>query len=211
KPNFSRNNFYMLSNYFKVASRIMIRNKAYSFINISGLAFGITGAALLFLWISHEFSYDQFHADKHRIYKAWNRALENGQINCWDVTPRILAPTLQEEFSPVEAAISYAQWESKHLFIVGETRLLKTSGAFADPGLLTMFSFPMLNGNPAKAFENPNSIVLTESFAKQLFGDEKAFGETLTISQSGYSFEFIITGILKDLPSNTSFKFEYLI
>src|SRR5690606_33578339 len=71
KPNFSRNNFYMLSNYFKVASRIMIRNKAYSFINISGLAFGITGAALLFLWISHEFSYDQFHADKHRIYKAW--------------------------------------------------------------------------------------------------------------------------------------------
>ncbi|MCW5910492.1 MAG: ABC transporter permease [Cyclobacteriaceae bacterium] len=203
--------FYMITNYFKVASRIMIRNKAYSFINISGLALGMTGAILLFLWIAHEFSYEQFHADKHRIYKAWNRALENGQVNCWDTTPRILAPTLEEEFSPVEAAISYARWDSKHLFTVGETRLLKTSGVFTDPALLTIFSFPLLEGNPAKALESPNSIVLTESFARQLFGSREAFGEAVTVSQSGHSFEFTVSGILKDLPSNTDFNFEYLI
>lgn len=208
---FSFNIFYMVSNYFKVASRIMVRNMAYSMINISGLALGITGAALLFILISHEFSYDQFHSDKHRIFKAWNRALENGQINCWDVTPRILAPTLQEEFSPVESAISYAKWDVKHLFKIGETRFLKTSGAFTDPAFLTLFSFPLLNGNPAKALENPNALVLTESFARQLFGNEEAFGETVTISQSGHDFEFIVTGVLKDLPANTDFNFEYLI
>lgn len=209
--NFSLNTFYMISNYFKVASRIMARNKVYSTINISGLALGITGAALLFTWINHEFSYDQFHTDKHRIYKAWNRALENGQINCWDITPRILAPTLKEEFSPVETAISYARWDSKHLLIVDETRLFKTSGAYTDPTFLTLFSFPLLKGNPDKALENPNSIVLTESFARQLFGDREAFGETVTISQSDHRFEFTVTGILKDLPSNTDFDFEYLI
>jgi len=193
----------MLTNYFKVAYRVMFRNKIFSAINVSGLALGITGALLLFLWIEKEFSYDQFHANKDRIYKAWNRATENGQINCWDVTPRILAPTLKEEFIFVESAVSYATWGSKQLFTVSETRLIKTSGAYTDPAFLTMFSFPLLKGDANRALESPSSIVLNESFARQLFGNREAFGETLTIGESGYSYEFIVTGILKDLPSNT--------
>lgn len=210
-PSIELTPFYMLSNYFKVALRVMFRNKTFSAISVSGLTLGITGALLLFLWIKHEFSYDQFHVDKDNLYMAWNRATENGQINCWPTTPRVLAPTLEKEFASVEKAVSYADWGSTHLFTVGEKRLLKTSGIFTDPAFLSMFSFPLIKGDSKNALEGPKAIVLTEDFARQLFGDKEPLGESITIGQDGYNFEFTVTGILKDLPANTSFKFEYLI
>lgn len=201
----------MLSNYFKVALRVMFRSKTYSFINIFGLALGITGFSLLFLWIQREFTFDQFHADKHRIYKAWNRDVANGKISSWDVTPRVLAPTLLEEYAGVESAISYSGWGEQHLFIQGDKRLVKNTGAYTDEAFLTMFSFPLVKGDASTAFKNPNSIVITEKFAKELFGDKEAFGETVSIGEPGENLSLTITGILKDLPLNTDFKFEYLI
>jgi putative ABC transport system permease protein len=211
KFSFTLNSLYMLSNYFKISARIMFRNKAFSLINISGLVLGMTGAMLLFLWVMQENTFDQFHEDKDRLYVAWNRATENGQVNTWHITPRVLAPTLEKEFSSVDKAISYGDWESTHLFTVGEKKLLKTSGVFTDTHFFDVFTFPLVKGSPAKVFENPNSIVLTEKFARELFADQDAFGETLTIAQSGYKFEFLVSGILKDLPANTEYKFDYLI
>ena len=202
---------YMISNYFKVASRVMLRNKSYSAINISGLTLGITGALLLFLWIEREFTYDQFHQDKERIYNAWNREIHQSDIQCWNTTPRILAPTIKAEYASVEDAVSYGIYGTSHLFTVGETKIVKETGAFTDPGFLKIFSFPLLKGDPSTALGNPNSIVLTETFAKQLFGDKEAFGETVTISESGYTFPFTVTGVLKDLPPNSDFHFDYLI
>jgi putative ABC transport system permease protein len=211
KTSISFTPMYMFANYFKVASRVMLRNKAYAAINIAGLAMGITGAILLFLWIEKEFSYDRFHADKDRIYAAWNRETDQGGIKCWSTTPRILAPTLVQEYPGIESAISYGTYNSSQLFTVGETRLVKTSGAYTDPQFLTMFSFPLLKGNPSSALSDPTSIVLTEDFAKQIFGSKEPFGETVTVGESGYNFEFKVTGILKNLPSNTDFHFDYLI
>lgn len=93
----------------------MLRNKSYSFINLFSLALGITAFAFLFLWIHNEFRYEQFHADKDRLYKVWNRYDANGKINCWDVTACVLAPTLEEEYTGVENAISYTAWGEQHL------------------------------------------------------------------------------------------------
>jgi putative ABC transport system permease protein len=202
---------YMFSNYIKVALRFMMRNKTFSAINISGLALGITGSLLLFLWIAHELSFEQFHKDKDQLYMAWNRASENGGVVCWETTPRVLAPTLKEEFTAVESTSSYASWGVSHLFTVGDKKIMKTSGVFVDSAFLTMLSFPLVQGNAAKAFENPNSIVITEKFARLLFDDQEAFGETVRISQSGHSFDFTVAGVMKDLPPNTDFKFEYLL
>lgn len=201
---------YMIGNYFKVASRVMIRNKTFSVINILGLTLGIASAMLLFLWIQREFSYEQFHVDKDRLYVAWNREVQNGEIDCWNLTPHILASTLRE-YPSVEDAISYGTYGDEHLFTAGDVKMIKKSGVFTDPRFLTMFSFPLIKGDSTKALSNPNSIVLTESFSRQLFGDKDPLGETITIAQSGYSFPFTVTGILKDLPGNTDFHFEYLI
>lgn len=201
----------MLSSYFKVALRVMLRNKGYSFINLFSLALGITAFAFLFLWIQNEFSYDQFHVDKERLYKVWNRYDANGKINCWDVTARVLAPTLEEEYTGVENAISYTAWGEQHLFIEGDKRILKTTGSYADDAILTMFSFPLISGDAKTAFKDPMSIAITEKFAQELFGDKEAFGETVTIGEGGESFSLTVTAVLKDLPSNTDFRFEYII
>lgn len=201
----------MLFNYFKVATRVMLRNRTFTAINIFGLTLGMTSAILLFVWIGKEFMFDQFHTDKDRIYKAWNRATDNGSISCWDVTPRILAPALKEQYSSIESSTSFAGWGDQLLFTFGEKRLLKSSGAYTDPDFLTMFSFPFLKGDANTAMKDPASIVLTESFAKELYGDVDPFGETLNIGASGASIPLRVTGILKNLPTNTEFKFEYLI
>jgi len=211
KPKTSFMPLYMIGNYFKVATRVMMRDKTYTTINVLGLTLGIAGAMLLSLWIEKEFSFDQFHTDKERIYKAWNRDAGKDGISCWDYTPRILAPTLQAEYPGVERATSYGSYNSSYLFTAGEKRLMNSAGAFVDPQFLTMFSFPLIKGDASKVLNNPNSIVLTESFAKQLLGDREPFGETISIGESGFTFPFVITGILKNLPSNTDFHFDYLV
>ena len=211
KLKFHYNLIDMLLNYFKVALRVMMRSKGYSFINLFSLALGIIAFAFLFLWIQNEFSYDQFHVDKDRIYKVWNRDVANGKINCWDVTARVLAPTLQEEFAGVESAISYTAWGEQHLFIEGEKRILKTTGAYADGAILTMFSFPLVKGDARTAFKDPKSIAITEKFARELFGDDEALGKSVTIGEGESSLSLTVTALLKDLPSNTDFKFEYII
>ena len=211
KPTTRLTSLDMFTNYLKVAFRVMLRNKGYSFINLFSLALGITAFAFLFLWIQNEFTYDQFHADKDRIYKAWNRVEANGKINCWDVTARVLAPTLNEEYSGVESAVSYTAWGEQHLFVRGDKRLIKTSGAYADSTFLTMFSFPLIKGDARTVFQNPQSIVITESFARELFGDEEAFGENVYIGEGGDGLSLTVTGVLKDLPHNTDFHFEYMI
>ncbi|HEY0742444.1 MAG TPA: ABC transporter permease [Chryseosolibacter sp.] len=201
----------MLSNYSKIAVRVMSRSKTITAINISGLAFGLSAALLLFVWIYHEFSFEKFHRNRERLYVAWNRAHENGEIHCWSTTPRVLAPTLQKEYASIEHAVSFAQWGSTQRFRVGEKNVLKTTGAYTEPSFLSMFSFPLLKGDAATALNDPKSIVLTEDFARDLFGNRDPLGETVTVSEDEHNFEFTVTGVLKDLPSNTAFNFEYII
>jgi ABC-type antimicrobial peptide transport system permease subunit len=201
----------IISNYFKVASRVMIRSKAYTTINLFGLTLGITSALLLFLWISHEASYDQFHADKDRIQVVWNRQPKHGDVVCWSMTPRILGPTLRAEFPAVEGVVSYASYQVPFLFTVGETRMVRNTGVFVDPDFLSMFSFPLLKGNVANALKEPSSIVLTEKFSKELFGVREPFGEMVSLAAEGTTTPFVVAGIMKDLPSNTDFRFDYLL
>jgi putative ABC transport system permease protein len=211
KPTTHLTSLDMFTNYMKVAVRVMLRNKSYSFINLFSLALGITAFSFLFLWVQNEFTYDQFHTDKDRIYKAWNRVDANSKINCWDVTARVLAPTLKEEYPEVESAISYTAWGEQHLFIHGDKRLIKTAGAYADTAFLTMFTFPLIKGDARTAFKDPQSIVITESFARELFGEQEAFGESVYIGEGGDGLSLTVTGVLKDLPHNSDFHFEYMI
>ncbi|MBX2962153.1 MAG: ABC transporter permease [Cyclobacteriaceae bacterium] len=207
----SLNSMYMFRNYFKVASRVMVRNKSFSLINIFGLTLGLSGALLLFLWIVNEFSYDRFHADKERIYTVWNRDVHQGQIECSNHTPRVLSPTLRTEFAAVEAVASFAAWEKPYLLTHNENKLMNKDGVFVDADFLSILSFPLLKGDAASALSEPSSIVLTETLAKKLFGDKEALGEEITLKADGYTIPFTITGILHDLPANTDFRFEYLL
>ncbi len=196
----------MIKNYLKVAFRNLLRKKGFSLINISGLAIGMASAILILLWIQNEVSYDQFHEKKDRIYEAWNRAEFSGELNCWNTTPKILARTLEKDIPEVERAVR-VQWPRQMLFSIGEKRITQ-SGNMVDSGFLEMFTFPLIKGDKKTALMDMHSIVLTEKAAKTLFGKEDAMGKVVKLDDKD---NFTVTGIVKDLPNNTRFNFDFLL
>lgn len=184
----------------------MIRSKGFTLINITGLIIGMASAILILLWIQNEVSYDQFHEKKDRIYEAWNRASFSGELNCWNTTPKVLARTLEKDLPEVEAAVR-VDWGSNFLFSIGEKRIT-VQGTIVDSNFLEIFSFPLLRGKPSQVLKDMHSIVLTEKLAKKLYGKEDPMGKMIKIDNKE---NFTVTGILKDLPNNTRFKFEYLV
>jgi len=196
----------MIKNYFKVAFRNLLRNKGFSFINISGLAIGMASAILIFLWIQSEVTYDRFHEKEDRIYEAWNQAHFSGKLHSWNTTPKILARTVEKDLPEVERAVR-VNWQNNFLFSVGDKRLM-SAGNIVDTGFLQMFSFPLIKGNPETALNGVSSIVVTEKLANKLFDGEDPMGKVVKIDNQD---NFTITGVLKDLPKNTRFNFEYLI
>lgn len=194
----------MLRNYFKIAWRNLLKNKAFSFLNISGLAIGMASALLIFLWVQNEVSYDQFHKNKDYIYEAWNRGVSDAVVQCWDNTPNILGPTLKKgypEIADVARTIS-----GSFVTAVGD-RKFSSAYLIVDPSFLTMFSFPLKQGNPNNALNDIYSIVITEKMATRLFGKDDPMNKQVKIDSNN----FTVTGIMKDLPTNTRFDFDYLL
>jgi ABC-type antimicrobial peptide transport system permease subunit len=196
----------MLNNYFKISFRNLLRNKAFSLINIAGLAIGMSSAVLILLWIQNEVSYDQFHEKQDRIYEAWNRAEFSGKLQCWNTTPKVLARTLEQDLPEVEQAVR-VNWANSYLFSIGDKRLT-VQGNVVDSNFLQVFSFPLVEGNAQSALLDMHSIVLTEKLAKKLFGEEDPMGKTIKLDNTD---NFTVTGVAKDLPNNTRFNFEYLL
>jgi putative ABC transport system permease protein len=196
----------MLKNYLIIAFRNLWRNKIYSFINIFGLAIGLSSAMLIFLWMNDELNFDQFHQKRAVLYKAWNRAVFDGELRCWFTTPSLLGPALKKDYPEVKAFSRY-NWENLRLLRYGN-KTLHVSGTNVDPDFLTMFSFPLLKGNPQTALNDIQSIVITESLAKKLFGAQNPMNQVIRVENED---DFKVSGVMQDLPTNTAFKFEYLL
>jgi putative ABC transport system permease protein len=196
----------MFKNYFKIAFRNLWRNKGFSAINIFGLSIGMASAILILLWIQNEMSIDRFHKKGDRIFMMYNRDKDpEGKTWAWNSTPKILAPTLKKDYPEVEDAVRYNN--ITFLCTAGEKKL-NTRGAFVDSGFLKVFSFPLLEGNPSDALKGSYSIVLTQKFAKALFGNIDPIGKIVRIDSVN---NCTVTGVLKDLPNNTKFDFAYLL
>lgn len=195
----------MFRNYCKIAWRTIVRNKVFSVINISGLAIGMASAMLIFLWIRNEVSYDRFHANIANLYEVWDNAVYNGAIQSGTSTPEIMAPVLKKDVPEIDK-VSRITWDQSILFAVGD-KSLKATGDMVDADFLSMFSFPLIRGNAATALVAPSSIVITKSLAERLFGKDDPMGKTIRVNNTD---NFIVSGILKDLPNNTQFDFEFL-
>lgn len=196
----------MFSNYFKVIFRNLVRYKGFSLINISGLAVGMASAILILLWIQNDVSFDRFHEKKDRMYIAFNRAMFDGKLECWSGTPASMALALRSDFPQVESVVRI-NGTGPFIINVGDKHL-EAIGTIADPDFLKLFSFPLLKGNKETALSSPRSMAVTERFAKKLFGDEDAMGKVVRIDSNAY---FKVSAVLKNLPNNTAFDFEYLI
>jgi predicted permease len=196
----------MIRNYLKTAIRSLRRNKGFAFTNITGLAIGMAAAILILLWVQNEWSTDRFYKNEDRIYLMYNRD-KDGQGNkwAWPNTPKILAATLKNNYPEVEDVVRY---NNVTFLLTHGDKHLNVQGAFADSGFLDVFDFPLKEGSVQNALSGSYSIVLTEKLAKKFFGNESAVGKTVRIDSAN---NCTVTAVLKDLPNNTKFDFEYLL
>ncbi|AYB32748.1 ABC transporter permease [Chryseolinea soli] len=197
----------MIKNYLLIAVRNIFRNKLFSTVNILGLAFGICSALLIFLWVNDELEYDYFHANANRLYRVMeNQKYTDGRIYTFAATPGPMAPFIKEKYPEIEKATRFT-WETNNLMQV-EDKTFYEMGRYVDQDFVEMFSFPFLKGNMATALKDKNSIVITEKMAKKYFGDQEPLGKVLLMNTKR---SFTVTGVLKDIPRNSSIQFEYLL
>lgn len=197
----------MLLNYFKIAWRNLVRGRSFSVINIAGLAIGMAGAILILLWLQNEISFDKFHTNKDRLYQVYGLATADGKSTAINMTSQPLGPALQQDFPEVTATTRFGEVNS-FLITVGDRSFTGLQGSFVDPAFLSMFSFPLAEGNAQGQLQEAHSIVITEKLARQLFGSTNALNKTIRIDATD---NFVVTGILEDLPANTRFTFDYLL
>ncbi|HEY4111913.1 ABC transporter permease [Puia sp.] len=195
----------MLKNYLKIAIRNLLRNKGFSAINISGLAIGMASALLILLWVHNELSFDRWYPKTSRLYKLYNRDNFQGSLQAWPNTPKVLAQYVKKDFAAVEDVSRYRS--VRYLLTVGDTRL-NSEGVCVDSGFLAMFGLPIAQGDAVHALNTPKGIVLTQHMAKTLFGNGDPMGKTVRVDSNN---NFIVTAVVKDLPANTSLRFDYLL
>ncbi len=199
----------MLRNYFKIALRNLWRSKGYTFLNVAGLAVGLACSFLIMLWVWDELTYDAFHANYDRLYVVEHNWHHEGDVSTGTPTPFSLAEALKNEFPEVQY-VSRVDWEQSPLMQAGDKRVyLRTR--FVDPDFLQMFSFRLRQGSPKTALQSPNSVLLTEKAAKILFGDADPVGRTVRYDDKASRADLRVTGIIADLPGNSSLQFDCLL
>ncbi|MBS1553953.1 MAG: ABC transporter permease [Bacteroidetes bacterium] len=196
----------MFKNYFIVTVRNLFRNGFYSFINIAGLAIGITCSVLILLWVADERSFDRFLPKVDRLYQVWVNAKFDGKIQSWTSVPLPTYEAMKTADSNIKRTV-VTDWGGKHLLTVGEKKIMK-NGYYASEEFLEMFEYPLVYGKADQVMDDPRSIIITESTAKALFGNEDPINKTIQINGEQ---ELKVSGILKDVPKNSSFEIDFLM
>lgn len=195
----------MWINYFKIAYRNLLRNKMFSLTNLVGLSLGCSSTIFILLWVYDELTYDRFHGNYEHIYQVMAHRDFNDQIFTDQNMAFPLSQALEQEFPEVEKA-AMSTYAEPHILANGETKLRK-NGITVSENYLDVFYWQFLQGNAQTALPDPNSIILTESAAKSLFGDADPLHKTVKIDNNR---DFTVTAILKDLPGNSTFQFDYI-
>ncbi|MGV3587148.1 MAG: ABC transporter permease [Adhaeribacter sp.] len=198
----------MLHNYFKLAFRNLWRNKVFSFINIGGLSLGLACCMFIFLYIKDEISYDRFHAKKDQIYRVTANIINEGEITKTGSTNMVVGPSFKQAIPEIEA---FVRMQEDFYIVRQQENTFNQEVVFTDESFFSVFSLPLLAGNPRTALSNLNSLVLTEKAALKYFGNTPAIGKTLELKFRDTFKPFVVTGIAKNPPQNSSLQFEVLL
>ncbi len=192
----------MLKNFFKTALRSLRNNKTYSFINITGLAVSLAVSMLLLLWVKDELSYDRFHVHASDIYKLVPKF--NDQ-NIWYSTPAPIGVYAKKEVPEVQDACRIREYGNVSIFEYKDKKFTESHNCLADASFFSMFSFPLIKGNPLQPFTDAHSIVLSETTAKTFFGNEDPIDKIL---KGDDKKTYRVTGVIKDMPENSSIHYN---
>lgn len=196
----------MIKNYFKTAWRFMLRNKVYSFLNIAGLAAGMTVALLIGLWIYNQYAYDRFLPGYHQLYQVKLNFNYNGNIHTQSGASLPLVDELKNKYPEVKYA-AQTDWGYQHSLVAGEKKL-HPYGLTVGEDFLKMFSLPFVYGNANGVFKEPGSIVLTASVAKALFGDQDPLNKIIKVDNKN---NVKVTAVVQDVPANATLQYSYLL
>jgi putative ABC transport system permease protein len=191
----------MIRNYLKVALRNILRHKAFSFINIVGLAVGMACCLLILLFVRDELSFDRYHSNADRIFRLEDSFGERrDQADRLALSSAPFAPTLKNEFPQVEEAVRLMPG-GRRMVTIGEKKLYEDNIFFADNSLFSVFSFPLLKGDPGTALSAPNALVVSGKIAQKYFGTDDPLDKILKINDQ----EFRVTGIMAEMPRRSHF------
>src|SRR6186713_1996861 len=197
----------MLKNYFKIALRNLWRHKAFSFINIAGLAVGMAACFLIYLYVTFETSYDNFHTKADRIYRVATAVITPTETLYSGIATGPIAINMKKDFPEVEDAVRLSRDEI--LVHKGDMKFQEKNTVFADSTLFNLFDFPLIAGDRNTALKEPMSIVLSQTAAKKYFGSTNPLGQQVALT--GAAINATVTGIMKDIPSNSQIRADMLI
>ncbi|MBC2839394.1 ABC transporter permease [Robiginitalea sp. SC105] len=198
----------MIRNYLKIAWRSLMRYKGYTFVKVSGLAVGVSCCLLILLFVRSEWSYDAFHTQSDRLYRAWQDEAFQDQRFINVITPLILGPTLEADIPEVEQTCRVMSL--RPIVTLGANRFTEAV-LMVDPSFFDLFDFPVLRGNTAAPLAGPGSLVLSESAARKYFGDAGAVGQDLEMDLGDEQRRFTVSAVVADAPQASSIQYEMLI
>lgn len=196
----------MFKNYFITSWRNITRDKSYSSFNILGLAIGMGVALLIGLWVQYQYSYDRWLPQYKQAYRLMVRSTNNGEINAGYATQLPVANVLKKEIPEIRY-VARADWFGNHS-LVAKDKKIYSNGGFVGEDFLHIFPYPLLEGNASEVLKDPASIVLTHSTAIALFGHEDPINKTIRLDNAR---EVKVTGVMADVPANSTLQFRYLI
>lgn len=197
----------MLKNYLKIAFRNLIKNPGYSFINIMGLAVGMAASIMIMLWVLDEFSYDTFHEKKDQVYRVM-RNFKESETKIWTSSSQggLLGDYLRKNIPEIKR-VTLTDWETP-IALAYQDKALKKQVMGVEPDFLNIFSFEAAKGSLQTAFKDPKSIILTESTAKALFGDDDPINKVIRYYGK---YDLKVSAVMKDYPKHSRFTFEALV
>lgn len=198
----------MLKSYFKTAWRNLWRNKTTTFINLFGLSVGITAAVLILMWVQNERSFDSYHPDAQNIYRIVNHIkVSKNEDWIWETSPLAMASAAKQDIPEIATATRImSEWEPQ-VFNINNKLFSEKKCAYIDNNWFDVFHYDFKQGNIISFVKDPYGMILTESEAKKLFGDQESIGQTIKID----STNFTVRAVVKDNPSNSSFQFDVLM
>ncbi len=214
KTHYSNNKIAMFKHNVLISFRNFKRFKTTFFINLIGLATGLASTLLIYLWVADEMSIDKFHEKDARIYQIMRNRNQNGEISTTSSMPGPLSEELVTNYPEVEAAsmVWAPEFFGSKGYISLEDEQFRARAQFVDPGFMQIMSFPLISGNPKAVLESKTEVLISESLAQKVYGSiDNLIGKTLHWNKGRMTGDYMIGGVFKDLPKNSSMQFDMLL
>jgi putative ABC transport system permease protein len=202
------NQYDMFQNYFKIGIRNLLKNKFFSFINITGMAISMAIVVIIYLYIQDEFSFDKHLDDLHLKYRVFNEHFsDDGNIRKGAMVPPMIGPAMAAEYPQVDFYTRFLNFNAATLFEVGDKRFTERDGGSADGTIFRMFNLTLLEGDPNTALSEPNSVAINTALKKKYFGDGPALGKSIEI----FDQHFKVVAVFEDFPEHSHFQRNYFL